>query len=644
MCGIVGFQTRHRFGPLQDALPGAVASLAHRGPDDSGLSFRPEVGLGLGQTRLSILDLTAAGHQPMTLREGDLEIVYNGEIYNFREIRKTLQAMGHVFHTQTDTEVLLHAYRRWGIPALERFVGMFAFGLWDGGARKLFLVRDRMGIKPLYYTLQDGDLLFASELKALMAFPQFRRDLDLDALALFLHYQYVPAPRAIFRNTWKLLPGHYAVVDGQGVTTRPYWSLPPLEEVLPAAGPWDEEVVLERLEGLLSQAVEDRLVSDVPVGALLSGGIDSSLVTALMRKAHGGPVKTFSIGFTEEAYDEAPHARAIAEHLHTEHTEFHVTPADSLEVIPRLPEIYDEPFADSSAIPTTLVSRLARSQVTVALSGDGGDEQFAGYVRYWSTASLDGALKRLPLPLRRLLSRGLQRLPLPWIEAPYGRIRPFLPQHLRVANFPDKWQKAVALLDRPDLEELYRMTICLWPREEIFALLGREVQAGLYEETFAETDRAPLLARFMRVDQRTYLPDAMLTKVDRASMTVGLEVRVPLLDHRVVAFTAGIPDHLKYSGGESKVLLRRLLSRHVPPRLYERPKMGFGVPMEQWLRRDLKHLLTDYLSPERLRREGLFAPAEVTRKVEAHLKGVANHQYRLWALLMWEMWRERWLP
>lgn len=640
MCGIVGFKSNHHVSRLQESLPRAITRLAHRGPDDSGLFLDPENGVGLGHRRLSVIDLSEAGQQPMATEDGRIQIVYNGEIYNFKEIRETLAGLGHGFWTQTDTEVILRAYVQWGEACLSRLVGMFAFALWDQRLGRFFLARDRIGVKPLYYHYKAGTFLFASELKSLMAFEDFPRDIDPEAVPLFLHYQYIPAPRTVFRHTFKLLPGHFLVYEGDELKTQEYWTLP---RVKPANGEENEAVLLDRLDRILGDAVSSRLVSDVPLGALLSGGIDSSLVAALMQKASAKPVRTFSIGFREPGYDEAPWAARVAAHLGTDHTSFYVTAKDALKTIPRLPEIYDEPFADASAVPTSLVSELARTRVTVALSGDGGDEQFAGYIRYWSTRSMATAFQRLPKPVRSALSGILKEMPVSWVEACYLPWRDRLPQRFRVANFAEKWQKLTHLMTPGDLEALYRMTICLWSDSEIRKLMGRDVGVTRYEDAFQETTGWPILSRLMRVDQRTYLPDAMLTKVDRASMAFGLEVRVPLLDHRVLEFTARIPDSLKYRRGKGKYLLRRLLARYVPKPLFERPKMGFGMPIDGWFRGEMKGLLLDYLSAERLKKEGLFHPETVEQKIRAHLGLKANHQYRLWALLMWEMWRERWL-
>ncbi|MCG6882081.1 MAG: asparagine synthase (glutamine-hydrolyzing) [Deltaproteobacteria bacterium] len=642
MCGIVGFQSNRNFDRLKNSLPEATSKLIHRGPNDSGFFFDEKFGLGLGHRRLSVIDLSQAGHQPMAADDGRMQVVYNGEVYNFKKIRKTLNELGHVFNSDTDTEVVLKAYVQWGTDCLKRFRGMFSLAIWDEEKQCLFLARDRLGIKPLFYHYTSESLYFASELKALMALSAFPRELDYGALSLFLHYQYIPAPRSVFKNTFKLLPGHFAIYCKGRLKTQSYWTLPDLRRHSPIV-PNREEDALETLDDLLTKAVSDRMISDVPLGGLLSGGIDSSMVAALMQKVSSRSVKTFSIGFNESGYDEAPWAAKVAEHLKTDHTSFYVTPKDALSVIPQLPEIYDEPFADASAIPTFLVSRLARGNVTVALSGDGGDEQFAGYVRYWSTQSMAGALDTLPQWFRKFFGSAMGKIPAPWVQNIYAPWRKRLPQRFRVANFSERWRQLVDMVDSGDTASLYRMTVQVWPKEMLPNLCSAGLEESRFEETFRNTEGWPILSRLMRVDQMTYLPDAMLTKVDRASMAVSLEVRVPFLDHRVVEFTAHLPDHLKYRGGEGKYLLKRLLSRYVPERLFDRPKKGFSVPLERWLRVDLKEMVSDYLSESRLKSEGLFDCDLVNTHLKDHFSGKANHRHRLWTLLMWEMWREKWL-
>jgi asparagine synthase (glutamine-hydrolysing) len=642
MCGIVGFKTNRDFGIFRENLPEAVASLTYRGPDDFGLFFDEASGIGLGHRRLSVIDLSMAGRQPMSSEDGNVHIVYNGEVYNFQEIRKILEGAGHKFRSATDSEVVLKAYLQWGMDCLHKFVGMFAFAVWDGRKHCLFLARDRLGIKPLYYYFRGKTFLFASELKAIMSFKQFDKQIDANALPLFLHYQYIPAPRTIFQDTYKLPPGHYLVYDDQKVTSHPFWGHTQISENDRTSRLSEEEQVVE-LDHLLTQAVSDRLVSDVPLGALFSGGIDSSVVVALMQKINDSPVRTFSIGFREPGYDEAPWASKVARHLGTDHTELYASPREALSIIPRLPEIYDEPFADSSAIPSFLVCRLARSHVTVALTGDGGDEQFCGYVRYWSTRTMATSLQSLPEFFTKASAVLLGGIRSDWVEKCYLPWRHLLPQRFRVANFPDKWQKLIKFMDQTQIQNLYRMTICLWPEDELRLLVGRQLLESQYEETFRETEGWPLLSRLMQVDRKTYLPDDLLTKIDRASMAVSLEVRVPLLDHRVVEYTSRLPENFKYRKGVGKYLLKKLLAQYVPSKLFERPKMGFGVPIDRWFRDELKELLLSYLSPERLKEEGLFDEGLVEKKMREHLAGQANHQYRLWSLLMWEMWRERWL-
>jgi asparagine synthase (glutamine-hydrolysing) len=642
MCGIVGFRSIRAFDALRGSLPRAVSALSYRGPDDSGLFFDEKGGVGLGHARLAVIDLSEKAKQPMTIGDVPVWISYNGQVYNFKQLREHLAGRGHSFSGNSDTEVVLRSYLEWGVDAFRKFTGMFALAIWDGRSGEVILARDRIGIKPLYYSYGDGRLLFASELKALMTFESFKRDIDPEAIPLFLHYQYIPAPRTIFKETYKLAPGHFLRFDGRDVILEAFSDLPDMGGH-PSPVSCDEEDKVDELDELLRAVVSDHLVSDVPLGALLSGGIDSSLVVALMQKVSASPVRTFTMGFDEKGYDEAPWASKVADYLGTEHTELYATPEEALGVIPLLPEIYDEPFADSSAIPTYMICRLARSQVKVALTGDGGDEQFSGYVRYGGTQAMAHLFGRLPGPVRKAISVLLRGIPPQFVELLYLPVREYLPQRFQVANFTDKWQKLIKQMENTELKELYRMTISLWSEKEVLELTGRELARGSFEQAFDETTGWPTMPRLMRIDQRTYLPDAMMTKADRASMAAGLEGRVPLLDNRVVAYTSALPQELKYRAGTGKHLLKRLLARYVPPELYRRPKMGFGVPIDRWLRGDLKALLLDYLSPERLKEEGLFDHTFVEEKIREHLSGRVNHHYRLWALLMWEMWRERWL-
>lgn len=642
MSRIVGFKTNRDFSRFRESLPKTTLTVCHRGPDDTGLFFDQNAGIGLAYAGHSMTHESEADKYPLSDEDGKIGIVCDGEIYNSQEIRNDLKANEHRFLTETDAELILKSYIQWGVDCLHRFSGAFAFALWDARTQKLFLARDHLGFKPLYYNYSSGQILFASELKSLMAFKDFPKEVDLDAVTLFLHYLYIPAPRTIFKDTFKLLPGHYAVLQGKRLTISPYWKLPNEDWKTVDSGPGEEDALYE-LDRILTRSVSARLSSDLPTGALLSGGIDSSLIVSLMQKVSKSSVKTFSIGFNEAHYNEAAWASKVAKYLGTDHTEAYVTPKEAMDVIPELPEIYDEPFADSSAVPTVLACRLARSQVDAALSGDGGDEQFCGYVRYWSTRAMATTFNRIPKTIKRPLGTALRKIPVSWVERCYLPLRPFLPQRFEVTNFVDKWQKLIRLLGESHVQELYRMTICLWEREELVRLTGRPLLRSSYEEAFSETEGLPILPRLMYVDQKTYLREAMLPKADRAGAAINLLLRAPLLDHRVMEFTSSLPDTLKYRNGTGKYLLRKLLARYLPRELFERPKMGFGAPINVWFRKDLKGLLLDYLSPERLKGEGLFDSHMVEEKITEHLSGEVNHGDRLWSILIWEMWRERWM-
>ncbi len=612
MCGITGY--RFPGGPRrEDELRRMTGELTRRGPDDHGILLGD--GVGLGHRRLSIIDLSAAGRQPMGNEDGRVQVVFNGEIYNFRELRVELMACGHVFRTATDTEVIPHAYEEWGDAFPSHLRGMFAIGLWDASAERLVLVRDRLGIKPLYYWRGPDQLVFASELGAFRHWPEFTRLIDREALYHYLSFGYVPAPMAIYEGARKLPPAHLLTWDRQGVRVSRWWD--PLAAALALPLDEPEEALLDRLSSAVTEAVRYRLVSDVPLGAFLSGGIDSSLVVSVMSALAGGRVRTFTIGFNDAAYDESAWARGVAEHLGADHTELRLEPADALEIIPQLPGIYDEPFGDPSAIPTVLVSALARKSVTVALSGDGGDELFCGYPRYHRFNRYRPLLS-LPLGLRRSVAPFIGRLPHP------------------------KAAKAARWLVNADPLEFYFGLVGLWGRGARTEMMGIDRPwdeldfASVWQATAA---RHPL-ERLMLIDLATYLPEDILTKVDRASMHHSLEARVPLLDHHLVELALRIPLRFKRRGG-GKYLLKRLLGRHLPRPLFDRPKMGFGVPLAHWFRNDLKELLLDHTDPSRLRREGFFKPEPIRARVREHLAGEADHQYVLWSLLMFELWLEQ---
>lgn len=623
-------------------------TLLHRGPDDEGSFVDEAAGIALGFRRLSIIDLTPEGHQPMSSKDGRYTLIFNGEIYNFQELRRELEALGHPFRGHSDTEVMLAAFTEWGfVHSIKRFNGMFALALWDAAERVLHLTRDRLGEKPLYYGRSGQTLLFGSELKALKAHPGFKAEINRDALALFLRYNYIPAPFSIYRDIYKLPPGTYISLDerssnGMGQLPAPlaYWSAREVAEA-GVAEPFKgtESQAMTELEALLSDAVGLRMVADVPLGAFLSGGVDSSTVVALMQAQSSQPVRTFSIGFTEEDYDEARYARAVAEHLKTDHTELYVTPEDAMAVIPRLPALYDEPFSDSSQIPTFLVSQLARRHVTVSLSGDGGDELFAGYNRYLLGESVWNKISWMPRGSRSVAAGALTTVsPRAWDRAFTG-LKPFLPSRLQHTTPGDRLHKLAEILTVPDMEAMYMNLVSHWKQPT-------NVVPGATEPLTTLTDakqwaRLPdFIQRMMYLDLITYLPDDILVKVDRASMGVSLEARVPFLDHRVVEFSWRMPLSWKIRNGQTKWPLRSLLYKHVPRELIERPKMGFGIPIGQWLRGPLRDWAEGLLDEGRLEREGYLNPQPIRRKWQEHLSGARNWQYYIWDVLMFQGWLE----
>lgn len=638
MCGFAGV-----FGRPSSAgnLRSMGLAIASRGPDDSGVWIDPEASLGLVHRRLSIMDLSPAGHQPMASACERYVIAFNGEIYNHSELR---QSLGHSsWRGHSDTETLLAAIANWGIEAtLKQCVGMFAFALWDRKTRRLTLARDRLGEKPLYYGWQGDVFLFGSELKALKAHPAFRAEIDRDALTLFLRHNAIPAPYSIYEGIHKLPPGTFLQLHAEQRDARPvpYWSAKMAAE----AGQRnrfqgsDVEAVAE-LERLLGKAVNGQMVADVPLGAFLSGGIDSTSVVALMQSQSIRPVKTFTIGFHEEDYNEADQAHTVARHLGTEHTELYVTPQDAMDVIPSLPTIYDEPFADSSQIPTYLVSRLARQHVTVSLSGDGGDELFGGYNRYFWARNLWRKLGWMPRPLRAAVAGVLTTVPPASWNTAFQKLERWLPAKLRYATPGDKLHKAAEILAVRSPEEIYLGLVSHW-KNPAQLVLGSHEPLTLLTDSSCQANLPDFEHRMMYLDTVTYLPDDILTKVDRAAMSVSLETRVPLLDHRLVEYAWTLPLDMKIRHGQGKWLLRQVLYRHVPQSLMERPKMGFGVPIDQWLRGPLKPWAAALIEPARLRREGIFDPASIQRKWLEHQAGARNWSYYLWDILMFQAWRE----
>jgi asparagine synthase (glutamine-hydrolysing) len=642
MCGISGIVGD---GPaaapeLRAAAQAMADALAHRGPDGDGIWVDEAAGVAFGHRRLAIIDLSAAARQPMISGSGRFVVTFNGEIYNYRALRGELEKAGVRFLTQSDTEVLLEACERWGVEAAaKRLNGIFALALWDRRERVLHLMRDPLGVKPLYWTQERGRLTFGSELKALAAHPAWRRAIDRDALAAYFRHSAIPAPHTIYQNVFKLAPGTILTLAPGGAPrlTR-YWDA---REVAKAgiADRLDLSDIqaADQLEALLRDAVERQMVSDVPLGAFLSGGIDSSAVVALMQAVSPRPIRSFTIGFREADYDEAEHAAAVARHLGTDHTALYISPAEARNVIPRLSQWFDEPFADSSAIPTFLVAEMARRQVTVALSGDGGDEVFAGYNRYRMARRLARAM-RWPRVLRGVAA-SLLRAPSP---AGWDRLLAALPAKRRPAQAGDKLQKLGDVLALADEGAVYRRLVSSWDAPERLVAGGREPQSAIWDAALPR-DFADPVERMQYLDTIGYLPDDILTKVDRASMAVGLEARVPLLDPEVIAFAWRLPGALKLRDGQGKWLLRQVLDRHVPRALVERPKMGFGVPIDQWLRGPLRDWAEDLLDERRLGAEGILDAGVVRSAWSRHLSGTRNEQHALWTVLMFQEWKRRWI-
>lgn len=646
MCGITGF-----WGPVSAELDELRATarkmavqLRHRGPDDEGTWADHAAGIAFGFCRLAIIDLTPEGRQPMTSESGRFVIAYNGEVYNFQHMRSELEPLGHKFRGSSDTEVMLAAIEEWDLEgAVERFNGMFAFALWDRRERKLHLVRDRLGIKPLYYGWANQMFLFGSELKAIKAHPEFKADIDHDALTLFLRHNYIPTPWSIYKSFFKLPPGSILTLRSpakQETTLSKYWSAKEIAERginNPFLG--SEMEAKETLETLLLDSVELRMISDVPLGAFLSGGVDSSTIVALMQAQSNQPVRTFSVGFYENDYNEALYAKKVAGHLGTEHTELYITPEEAREVIQRLPKLYDEPFSDSSQIPTFLISELARQHVTVSLSGDGGDELFGGYNRYFWGRAIWHRLKVFPVWLRKWGAKAITSLsPKSW-DNNLTRVRSVLPSRFREPNPGDKLHKLAEVLAVDSPEALYHGLVSHWKHPEDIVVKSCEPETVL-------TDRSrwaqlpDFTQRMMYFDLISYLPDDILTKVDRASMGVSLEARVPLLDHRVVEFAWSLPLSMKVGNDQGKLLLRQVLYKYVPKELIERPKMGFAIPIDAWLRGPLRDWAENLLDERRLRLDGFFNPAPIRKKWKEHQSGGRNWQYYLWDVLMFQAWLE----
>ena len=652
MCGLIGF-SHQSGGRIDDATASANAmarAITHRGPDSEGVWCEEGEPLVLGHRRLSILDLSPAGNQPMQSICGRYVIAFNGEIYNHLVLRSQLEEdhRNLSWRGHSDTETLLAGFAAWGIErTLKATVGMFAIALWDKQDQVLTLARDRMGEKPLYWGWCDDVLLFGSELKALKAHPAFNAGVDRGALALLLRHCYIPAPFSIYQGIQKLMPGHYLriplqddVAQSKGAQPEAYWQLKQVVEAGPA-NPFtgSADAAVDILESRLSASIGEQMFSDVPLGAFLSGGIDSSTVVALMQAQSKQPVRTFTIGFDQAGYNEATHAKAVAEHLGTHHTELYVRSEDALAVIPKLPAMFCEPFGDSSQIPTFLVSQMAREHVTVALSGDGGDELFGGYNRYLAARKVWGPVQRLPVFARHAGASLLRSLsPATWDKL-FDWARPVLPSRLRLSIPGEKARKLADVLALSDGHEFYRQLTSHWTDPASLVIGATEPQTLITNPAaWPQTDS--LEHAMMAMDAQTYMADDILTKVDRAAMANSLETRVPMLDHRVVELAWRMPLNLKIREGQGKWFLRQVLYKHVPRELIERPKMGFGIPLDTWLRGPLREWAEALLDESRLRSEGYFHPAPIRTMWAEHLSGKKNWQYHLWSVLMFQAWLE----
>ncbi|MFQ5786656.1 MAG: asparagine synthase (glutamine-hydrolyzing) [Thermodesulfobacteriota bacterium] len=617
MCGCVGFFNLNDKPVDQDSLIKARDVLSHRGPDDAGVWISPNRAVGMAHRRLSIIDLSSAGHQPMVSRDGRYVITYNGEVYNFQELRCVLEGIGYDFYTNSDTEVILNAYSQWGDKCVDRFIGMFTFGIWDARKNGLFLARDRMGIKPLYYYSSGTVFIFASRLSALLVHPACPRDIDQEALGLYLEMGFVPAPWSMLKDVKKLQPGYTLWIDEKGLKNQCYWSLDALPLNTSIERATDDELV-EHLDSLLRESVQLRLISDVSLGAFLSGGIDSSVIVALMCQVSTKPVQTFTIGFTEGKYDESMYAHNIANYLGTNHHERIMKSHDLISLLDKNTIHFDEPFADWSSLPTMLVSKFAKEHVTVCLSGDGGDEMFAGY-RYYSILSRLRPFYSLPRSISSIVGRTLVNI---------GDHRlTLLGQSLCQSNLLNSFS-----FMRSMIKDYGRKTLF---KKDVIGI------GDLFRERCRNFPTLDDISKACRLDAAYYLPDDILQKVDVASMSVSLEARVPILDHRVVEFAQSLPIRFKQRHGQSKWLLKRVLSRYLPTKLFDRQKGGFGVPIREWFRNELKEMIQDELSPSRIKRFDDLDNDGVQRLLDLHLSGRRDTHPMLWNLMSLLQWDEK---
>lgn len=648
MCGVTGLLTNrpNDAATLTDHMRRMMAPIAHRGPDDSGVWVKHDAGVAFGFCRLAILDLSELGHQPMVSHSGRFTVVFNGEIYNYRDLKRELERNGARFRGGSDTEVMLAGFEQWGIrETVRRLAGMFAVAVWDDRDHTLLLIRDRLGIKPLFVYSHRGLVMFGSELKALVAGPEFDAEIDVDSVAEYLRYLYVPAPHSIYRHVSKILPGTILTIrDPAAPLPQPetYWSIGEVAtQGLSHPTSDSPNEALGELEALLTRSIEEHMVADVPLGALLSGGVDSSTVVALMQRAWSRPVKTFSVAFNAREHNEAPEAARVARYLGTDHTEVLVTGNEALNVVPNLPDMFDEPHGDISQVPAFLISAVARQHVTVALSGDGGDELFGGYNRYVHGERMLERAGRVPRTARQFIAAGIGALSAEEWDRAHEVVAPLLPRGLRHRLPGDKLHKVRRLIRSDNVATMYRSLVSAWqqPEDVVRGTNHREDAIG---RALLARRPARLLHRMMLADQLTYLPDDQLAKMDRVSMAVSLELRVPLLDHRVAEYSWRLPATLKVRDGTGKWLLRELLYRLVPRELVDRQKQGFSVPIDGWLRGELNEWAEELLRPEALARDGLLNPDPVREKWSALKAGRSEGALAMWAVLMLQAWRERW--
>ena len=633
MCGITGFADFNKNSD-QRILEKMNRTMTHRGPDGEGYGIYQanKAAIGFGHRRLSIIDLSEGGSQPKTFQT--LHITYNGEIYNYTGIKKELEVLGHQFNSHSDTEVILHAYQEWGAAALNKFIGMFAFVIYDETKQKLFACRDRAGVKPFFYYHKNGLFLFASELKAIVQHPAFEKEINIDAAAAFLQYGYVPTPHCIYKNAFKLKPGHFLELDlsNNTISTKQYWNVydaynkPLLNISFPDA--------LEETEKVLTDAFQYRMVSDVPVGVFLSGGYDSACVTALLQKNNTEKIKTFTIGVPDAGLNEAPYAKAVAAHLGTDHTEYYCTQKEALEIVPQLPFFYDEPFADSSAIPTTLVSKIAREKVTVALSADAGDEIFAGYNRYDYVMKYGKRLQRVPGVLRKSVAAIMDNVP--------ANAIPFLnKQYL----FHSRYEKVKTFLKNPTEQNILKNITRQMTDNSVAGLFINPVQqlTTAFDSNELQEENYSMLSYLMATDYQTYLLDDILQKVDRAGMSVSLEGREPFLDHRIIEWAAQLPIEYKYNNGNKKYILKEIVHKYLPKQMMDRPKMGFGIPISDWLGNDLKVYVDRYFDEAFILKQGIFNNIEIQGIRKAFLNGKQERAEKIWFILMFQMWYDKWI-